>query len=143
MELALVIIDNLGIDSNYQALKWYGQALLHEKQHQYNTAWNYLDSIVINHPGHTLSDEVLYVKARIRKDQGQYLQAAELLETLSLAFNFDILADNALYQLGMIYAYQLNNQEKAMSVFEKLIEKYGSSVYIVDARREFRKIRGY
>jgi tetratricopeptide (TPR) repeat protein len=143
MELALVIIDNLGIDSNYQALKWYGQALLYEKQHQYNTAWNYLDSIVINHPGHTLSDEVLYVKARIRKDQGQYLQAAELLETLSLAFNFDILADNALYQLGMIYAYQLNNQEKAMSVFEKLIEKYGSSVYIVDGRREFRKIRGY
>ena len=35
MELALVIIDNLGIDSNYQALQWYGKALLFEKQHQY------------------------------------------------------------------------------------------------------------
>jgi tetratricopeptide (TPR) repeat protein len=143
MELALVIIDNLGIDSNYQALQWYGKALLFEKQHQYQKSWSYLDSIVTNYPGHALSDEVLYVKARIKKDQGQYKEAAELLETLSLAFNFDILADNALYQLGMIYAYQLNNQEKAMSVFEKLIEKYGSSVYIVDARREFRKIRGY
>ena len=143
MELALVIIDNLGIDSNYQALQWYGKALLFEKQHQYQKSWSNLDSIVTNYPGHALSDEVLYVKARIKKDQGQYKEAAELLETLSLAFNFDILADNALYQLGMIYAYQLNNQEKAMSVFEKLVEKYGSSVYIVDARREFRKIRGY
>ena len=143
MELALVIIDNLGIDSNYQALQWYGKALLFEKQHQYQKSWSNLDSIVTNYPGHALSDEVLYVKARIKKDQGQYKEAAELLETLSLAFNFDILADNALYQLGMLYAYQLNNQEKAMSVFEKLVEKYGSSVYIVDARREFRKIRGY
>jgi tetratricopeptide (TPR) repeat protein len=143
MELALVIIDNLGIDSNYQALKWYGQALLYEKQHQYPKSWAYLDSIVTNYPGHALSDEVLFVKARIRKDQGQYAQAAALLETLSLAFHFDILADNALYQLGMLYAYQLNDQEKAKLAFETLIEKYGSSVYLVDARREFRKIRGY
>jgi outer membrane protein assembly factor BamD (BamD/ComL family) len=86
---------------------------------------------------------VLFVKARIRRDQGQFAQAASLLETLSLAFNFDILADNALYQLGMLYAYQLNDQEKAKAAFEKLIEKYESSVYLVDARREFRKIRGY
>ena len=143
MELALVIIDNLGIDSNYQALQWYGQALLYEKQHQYSKSWAYLDSILINHPGHALSDEVLFVKARIRRDQGQFAQAASLLETLSLAFNFDILADNALYQLGMLYAYQLNQPEKAQATFEKLIEKYGSSVYIVDARREYRKIRGY
>lgn len=143
MELALVIIDNLGIDSNYQALEWYGKALLYEKQHQYSQSWSYLDSIVINHPGHALSDEVLFVKARIRRDQGLYAQAATLLETLSLAFNFDILADNALYQLGMLYAYQLNDQEKAKAAFEKLIEKYESSVYLVDARREFRKIRGY
>jgi hypothetical protein len=143
MELALVIIDNLGIDSNYQALQWYGQALLYEKQHQYSKSWAYLDSILINHPGHALSDEVLFVKARIRRDQGQFAQAASLLETLSLAFNFDILADNALYQLGMLYAYQLNDQEKAKAAFENLIEKYESSVYLVDARREFRKIRGY
>ncbi|MEK0440620.1 MAG: hypothetical protein RLZZ504_1536, partial [Bacteroidota bacterium] len=127
----------------YQALQWYGKALLFEKQHQYQKSWSYLDSIVTNYPGHALSDEVLYVKARIKKDQGQYKEAAELLETLSLAFNFDILADNALYQLGMLYAYQLNNQEKAMATFEKLIDKYGSSVYLVDARREYRKIRGY
>jgi TolA-binding protein len=43
----------------------------------------------------------------------------------------------------MLYAYQLNQPEKAQATFEKLIEKYSSSVYIVDARREYRKIRGY
>lgn len=143
MELSLLIIDNLGIDSNYQALKWYGQALLYEKQQQFGLSWSFMDSIVINFPGHALSDEILFVKARIRQQQGQFQQAADLLETLSLAYNFDILADNALYQLGLLYAYQLNNPEKAKVIFEKLIVNFGSSVYLVDARREYRKIRGY
>lgn len=142
MELALVIIDNLGIDSNYTALTWYGKALLAEKQQRYKLANNYLDSITIEFPGHGLSDEILFVKARMSETTGDYVAAVNLLETLSIAYNFDILADNALYKLGMIYMYSLNQPEKAKAAFEKLIEKYSSSVYIVDARREYRKIRG-
>ncbi len=143
MELALVIIDNLGIDSNYLALNWYGKALLAEKQHHFKTAFSYLDSIHVSFPGHALSDEVLFIRARINESTKNYAEAATLLETLSIAYNSDILADNALYKLGLLYAYKLNNSSKAMEQFEKLIETYGSSVYIVDARREYRKIRGY
>jgi tetratricopeptide (TPR) repeat protein len=142
MELALVIIDNLGIDSNYTALTWYGTALLAEKQQHYKLANKYLDSITTEFPGHGLSDEILFVKARMAETTGDYVAATNLLETLSIAYNFDILADNALYKLGMLYIYSMNQPEKAKIAFEKLIEKYSSSVYIVDARREYRKIRG-
>jgi len=142
MELALVIIDNLGIDSNYSALTWYGKALLAEKQQHYKLANKYLDSITTEFPGHGLSDEILYVKARMAETNGDYVAATNLLETLSIAYNFDILADNSLYKLGMLYMYSMNQPEKAKIAFEKLIEKYSSSVYIVDARREYRKIRG-
>ena len=142
MELALVIIDSLGIDSNYVDLAWYGKALLAEKQQHFSLANQYLDSITREFPGHGLSDEILFVKARMSEAKGDYANAANLLETLSIAYNFDILADNALYKLGMIYLYSLNQPEKAKKAFETLIEKYSSSVYIVDARREYRKIRG-
>lgn len=142
MELALVIIDNLGIDSNYTALTWYGKALLAEKQQHCKLANKYLDSITTEFPGHGLSDEILFVKARMAETNGDYVAATNLLETLSIAYNFDILADNALYKLGMLYMYSMNQPEKAKIAFEKLIEKYSSSVYIVDARREYRKIRG-
>jgi len=142
MELALVIIDNLGIDSNYSALTWYGKALLAEKQQHYKLANKYLDSITTEFPGHGLSDEILFVKARMAETTGDYVAATNLLETLSIAYNFDILADNSLYKLGMLYMYSMNQPEKAKIAFEKLIEKYSSSVYIVDARREYRKIRG-
>ena len=142
MELALVIIDNLGIDSNYTALTWYGKALLAEKQQHYKLANKYLDSITTEFPGHGLSDEILFVKAKMAETTGDYVAATNLLETLSIAYNFDILADNSLYKLGMLYMYSMNQPEKAKIAFEKLIEKYSSSVYIVDARREYRKIRG-
>jgi tetratricopeptide (TPR) repeat protein len=142
MELALVIIDNLGIDSNYTALTWYGKALLAEKQQHYKLANKYLDSITTEFPGHGLSDEILFVKARMAETNGDYVAATNLLETLSIAYNFDILADNSLYKLGMLYMYSMNQPVKAKIAFEKLIEKYSSSVYIVDARREYRKIRG-
>ena len=142
MELALVIIDNLGIDSNYTALTWYGKALLAEKQQHYKLANKYLDSITTEFPGHGLSDEILFVKARMAETTGDYVAATNLLETLSIAYNFDILADNSLYKLGMLYMYSMNQPKKAKIAFEKLIEKYSSSVYIVDARREYRKIRG-
>jgi len=142
MELALVIIDNLGIDSNYSAITWYGKALLAEKQQHYKLANKYLDSITTEFPGHGLSDEILFVKARMAETTGDYVAATNLLETLSIAYNFDILADNSLYKLGMLYMYSMNQPEKAKIAFEKLIEKYSSSVYIVDARREYRKIRG-
>ena len=142
MELALVIIDNLGIDSNYTALTWYGKALLAEKQQHYKLANKYLDSITTEFPGHGLSDEILFVKARMAETTGDYVMATNLLETLSIAYNFDVLADNSLYKLGMLYMYSMNQPEKAKIAFEKLIEKYSSSVYIVDARREYRKIRG-
>jgi len=141
MELALVIIDNLGIDSNYSAITWYGKALLAEKQQHYKLANKYLDSITTEFPGHGLSDEILFVKARMAETNGDYVAATNLLETLSIAYNFDILADNSLYKLGMLYMYSMNQPEKAKIAFEKLIEKYSSSVYIVDARREYRKIR--
>ena len=142
MELALIIIDNLGMDSNYQALSWYGKALLAQRQMQYKIANKYLDSIVTVYPGHALSDETLYIRAQMEIDQRNYAKAAEILETLTVAFGFDILADNAYFLLANLYQNRLNQPEKAMQAYQTILEKYSSSVYVVDARREFRKLRG-
>ncbi|MFY7758877.1 MAG: tetratricopeptide repeat protein [Flavobacterium stagni] len=142
MELALTIIDNYGMDSNFAALHWFGQALLAERQLRYKDAYLFLDSITTNFPGHSLSDDILFVKARIKIALTDYIEAVNLLETLAVAYSFDILADNAWYQLGNLYEFRLNNPEKAMSCYQTILEKYSSSVFLVDARREFRRLRG-
>jgi len=89
-----------------------------------------------------LSDDILFVKARIKIAQSNFTDAVDLLETLAVAFSFDILADNAWYQLGNLYEFRLNNPEKALACYQTILEKYSSSVFLVDARREFRRLRG-
>ena len=53
-----------------------------------------------------------------------------------------ILIDDAVYQLAELYNYQLKNSEKASEYYQKIIFDYPSSIYLVDARQKYRKLRG-
>ena len=54
----------------------------------------------------------------------------------------EIRADNALFALAQLYENQLNDKNKAKDYYEKVFMEYSSSVYAVDARKEFRRLRG-
>ena len=54
----------------------------------------------------------------------------------------DILADDAHYYLAELYLNKLNNIEKAKEYYQKIIFEYPSSIYLVDARKKFRNLRG-
>ena len=53
-----------------------------------------------------------------------------------------ILVDDALYNLGDLYVEKLNDVEKAKEMYQKIIFDFASSIYLVDARNKFRKLRG-
>jgi tetratricopeptide (TPR) repeat protein len=142
IELALKISENLGIDSNYHALGLFANAELLLMQNQFKQAEIELDSIISLYPGHSLSDDILYVRAEIRQKQGNYAAAAEYLETLAIAFSHDLLVDNAWYQLGLLYENHLNNPEKAMDAYKKVLLDCPGSLFQQEARKHFRKLRG-
>lgn len=142
IELSLTISENLGIDSNYDALEMYAHADLLIMQNQLDSAEMYLDSIPKKYPGHSLSDDILFERAQIREKQGRYAEAADLYETLAVAFNHDILADNAWYYLGILYENKLKDPEKAKEAFKKVVLDFPGSLYNVDARKQYRKLRG-
>ena len=50
MQLSLLITDNFGLDSNYQAMSWFANSDLLIEQHQYNQAFALFDSIIKNFP---------------------------------------------------------------------------------------------
>jgi len=54
----------------------------------------------------------------------------------------DILADDATYFLAELYLNKLNNVEKAKEYYQKIIFEYPSSIFLVDARKKFRNLRG-
>jgi TolA-binding protein len=81
-------------------------------------------------------------KAEIFMEQRKYEKAAENLELLLISHSEDILADDAIFMLGEIYQHNLNDYEKAMEFYKRIITDYSNSVLVVEARKRFRKLRG-
>lgn len=142
IELALLIQDNLGLDSNEEAMKIFADAELYIYQHKFKEAMAALDTIYARFPQHSLADEILYAKARIFRMQQQWQPAVDLLEKVYTVFGFDILADNALFDAAEIYEFNLKQPDQAMKLYEKLITDFPGSLYTVEARKRFRILRG-
>ncbi len=139
MQLSLIISDNMEEDSTYEMLSYYAAADLMLYRNQLDSAWILLDDIAIRSLSHSLLDEVLMQKARIRMKQGQYAEADSLLQFVVDHYGSDILADDALFMLAELNEQQLNNQEKARQCYEKLILDYPTSLYVDRARKRYRK----
>lgn len=142
LKLSILITDNFGLDSNYQAMTWFANADLLVEQHRFDEAFVLYDSIIKTYPYHSLGDEILIRKSKAMQDQGKWSEAITFLEELLKYNGEDILADDALFQLGDIYENHLNNKEKASEYYKTLLFNFKGSLYSVEVRKRFRQIRG-
>lgn len=142
MSLALLIMDNTGMDSITDPLLIYSRADLLEFRNKDNEALATLDSVLTLYPSHSLTDEVWYKKAEVFEKKSMYDTAAVYLNLIVEKYPDDILADDALFKLGDMYENKLNNKPKAMELYEKLLTSYPGSLFAVDARKRFRTLRG-
>ena len=142
IELSLTISENLGLDSNYDALERYSEAGLLLMQNKFDDAWQALDSIVKLYPGHSLSDDILYSKGQIYEAQSRWTEALNMYNTLAIAFSHDILADNAWYRMARIYEFRLKDPVNAKKMYEKIIFDFPGSIFSVEARKNYRRLRG-
>jgi len=53
-----------------------------------------------------------------------------------------IYLDEALYYSAELYTTQLNDSEKAKPLYEAIIFHHEDSIYFVDSRNKYRKLRG-
>ena len=142
MELSLLINDNIDEDSLTTALSYYAHADLYAYRNQYELALQTLDSTRLVGLTHPIFDDVLFKKAEIRIKQGIYKDADSLLQRLLDFYPESLIADNALYILAQLNENQLNNKIRAMACYQDLLFKYPDSLYTVEARKKFRKLRG-
>jgi len=142
LDLNLLITDNIVKDSLRVALKKYATADLLSFQNKNQQAIDTLQTILVEFKGHPIEDEALFKQAQLfeiieefNNAEGNYLQIIDLS-------NDDILVDDAHYYLAELYLNKLNNIEKATSYYQKIIFDYPSSIYLVDARKKYRTLRG-
>jgi tetratricopeptide (TPR) repeat protein len=142
MNLSLLISDALAIDTNTAPLELYALADLYTFQNKDEVAARLLDSINSAYPGHALADDILYKKAQIELKHMRFAEAATFFEAILKDFPEGIIADDAIFKLADLNENQFRNNEKAKELYQQLIEKYPGSLYVVEARKRFRKLRG-
>lgn len=142
LELSLTISDALAIDTNEAPLLIYARAELLAFQNKDELAKITLDSINKLYPNHALADEILYKKAQLELKHGKFAEAAAFYDTIVTNYGGEILADDALFKLADLNENQFKNTEKAKELYQQLLEKYPGSLYVVEARKRFRKLRG-
>ncbi len=142
MELSLLISDNLEEDSNIVPLSMYARAELLSFRKKSDLALKLLDSLAELFPRHNIQDEVLLKKAEIYIAKKDFHTADSLLEQLLAVYGDDILADNALVMQARMHDYQLKNNQKALELYEKLIDRYPGSIFVAEARKRYRELRG-
>ncbi len=142
LALNLLINDNIEDDTIRTALKKYAKAELLSYQNKNNQAIDTLNILLQNFKGHAIEDEALFKQAELYKILRKYEFAENNYQKIIQLKKDGILADDAVYELGLLYQNKLNDPDKAKEMFEKIIFKYPSSIYLVDARKRFRKLRG-
>jgi tetratricopeptide (TPR) repeat protein len=142
IDMSVFIMDNLGLDTTAVPLELYADAELLVFQNRFEEAFEKMETISLRFPAHGLQDDVLYLKAQIYKKQNKYEAAVEVYQQIIEKHAEEIRADNALFELAELYETQLNDLEKAKSLYETLFIDFSGSTFAVEARKRYRILRG-
>lgn len=142
LSLSLLISDNMGLDSTTDALMLYSRADLLSYRNKNDDALALLDSIHILYPTHSLADDAWYKEAQIMDLKRNWNAEDSLYEKIVRYDSTGILADDAIYHRAILQENKFNNKIKAKELYQKLIEDYPGSVFVVDARKRYRVLRG-
>jgi tetratricopeptide (TPR) repeat protein len=142
VDLFLVISDNKPQDSIPSGLKQYAKADLLAYQNKNENALLVLQEIHQKFKGFPVEDEALFKQAEVFVKLKKYEEAIASFEQVISINPEGILNDDAYYQIAELYNSKLNLPEKAKEYYQKIIFEYASSIYLVDARKKYRQLRG-
>jgi tetratricopeptide (TPR) repeat protein len=142
LDLKLLISDNKYEDSTQTALKLYAKADLLAFQNRTQEAISILDKIMEAHKTETIIDQALYKQAQLFESKKQYQKAADNYLQIIKDYKEEILADDALFYLAQLYNEHLAQPEKAKELYEEIIFNYQDSIYFIEARKNYRMLRG-
>lgn len=143
MKLSLVISDHkTDEDSLFVGLNAFAKADLKKYQNKNQEAIQEFDFILENQSKNPIIDDALIKQAQLYAQMGAFDNAVNNYNKLIKDHPESIWVDDALYELGILYAERLENPERAKELFEKIIYQHADCIHFVDARRRYRKLRG-
>ena len=123
-------------------LKKYAHIELMLFQNRKKEALDSLQEMLNDFKSSSLTDDILWQEANIETEMGKFEDVIANLKTITDSYGTDVLGDDAMFKMAEIYQYYLNHAEKAEDIYREFLTRYPGSVYISDARKRFRMLRG-
>ncbi|MDJ1473117.1 tetratricopeptide repeat protein [Xanthocytophaga flava] len=142
MSLSILIQDNTGLDSTGEAMREYANVELLLFQNRDEEALEKLNHMMTTYAGHSLADEILWQQAQIYMKRGNSEVAVEKLQKIVTEYGYDILSDDAEFLIAKLKEEKLGKKEEAMEMYKNFLIKYPGSIYVVEARKRYRNLRG-
>lgn len=142
IDLGLLIQDILAEDTTGYFLSKFAEIDLLIFQGNYPDAVAKIDNVLAASSNAIVTERMRY---RLYKNYMAMQKAEEALQQLDLILKTkasDLYLDDALFFMANIYADQKKNKDKAMELYLQLIKEYPGSVFVVDARKKLRQLRG-
>lgn len=142
LNLSILIKNNTVFDSTDVVMQEYANIDLLLFQNQKQEALDALDQMIEKYPKHSIVDEVYFLKAKTYRELGESGKAVEALNKINEGFYFEILGDDALFLTAVIHEDDLKDPEKSMELYTELLNKFPGSIFVSEARKRFRELRG-
>jgi TolA-binding protein len=142
MELSMRIKENTTFDTTGTALREYASIELLMAQNKIEEALVRLSEFQDKAKDNQIRDDVYWLEASLRIRNGEYEKALLLCQKIVTEFGDDVLADDAYFMEGEIQEHYLKNRDKAMEIYREFLTKYPGSVYVAEARKRYRTLRG-
>ncbi len=139
--LFLTISDNEPKDSIPSGLKQIAQSDLFSFQNKNAEALAVLEEVFVDFGGQPIEYEALFKKGKLLVKLKKYDEAILTFAEVVANDAEGIYNDDVYYEVAELFN-KLNKPEKAQEYYQKIIFEHPSSIYLVDARKKFRKLRG-
>ncbi len=142
LDLFLLISDNTVEDSTQVALKKFARADFLLYQNKKSEALGQFQAILKENKGDEIVPVTLLRMGKIYEKMGDFTQALAQYNEIITKYKECIYIDEALYYSAEVYNAQLKDSEKAKPLYEEMIFHHEDSIYFVDSRNKYRKLRG-
>lgn len=139
IELKVLLQENRGPDSLDTALRTYARARLSDRQHRYETALAALDSLIQNHPRHSLVDDARFRRAQVHLARHDTSAALSAFRALPKQHPRSPFADRSLFRIGTLLEAR-GQRTAAVDVYNRLLSNYPASLRAGKARSRLRTL---
>jgi len=142
LELYLLIIDNTVEDSTQTALKKFARADFKLYQNKKEEALAGFKAIQATDKTASIQDVTLLRIGKVYESMANYDTALQNYQQIIDTYKEGIYVDEALFFSAEIYNKKLQQPDKAKPLYEKMLFEHQDSIYFIEARKQFRLLRG-